>query len=73
LRLFIDGNLVQTTKVSGALSPVSVPWNIGRNGEKTAGRRLKGYVADARIYLEPLTLAEIRRAMADGVAVRALK
>lgn len=66
LQVFIDGELVQSTTVFGSLNHVAFPWNIGRNGEKTRGRRLKGAVADARIYPVALSPEEIRQALKQG-------
>jgi putative alpha-1,2-mannosidase len=66
LRVFIDGELVQSTKVFGSLNPVPFPWNIGQNGEKTMGRRLKGAVADTRIYPVALSPEEIQQVLKQG-------
>ena len=63
LRLYFDGELVQSTAISGEIGDTPFPWNLGRNAEKFLGRRLTGFLDEAKIYVEPLSQEEIRKAM----------
>lgn len=63
LRLYIDGELVQTLSVDGEIEPNPYNWNIGRNAQAPTGRETNGFLDGARIYAEALTIDEIRTIM----------
>jgi len=63
LKLYFDGELVQSCPISGDIGHTPFTWNLGRNAEKFLGRRLKGCLDEARIYVESLTQEEIQKAM----------
>jgi len=65
LKLYIDGELQQSTSISGEIGSCPFPWNIGRNAEIPVGRSTNGFIDDVRIYVEPLSRAEIQKIMFD--------
>jgi putative alpha-1,2-mannosidase len=60
LRLYLDGELVANTAISGDIESSPFPWLIGRNAEKPGERRFLGYVDEVRIFVEALDEKEIK-------------
>ena len=63
IRLYLDGEPVAKTDVTGTIEASPFPWLIGRNAEKPGERMFFGCVDEARIFLEALDAAEIKELM----------
>jgi len=61
LKVYIDAELMNTLEIEGPIAHTDFPWNIGRNAQSPEGRFTFGYLDDARIYLEPLSLEDIQQ------------
>ncbi|MBI4452708.1 hypothetical protein HY637_04720, partial [Candidatus Woesearchaeota archaeon] len=61
LRLYVNGNLVRTTSVSGSMATSSNPLRIG--GNSVWGEWFKGKIDEIRIYNRVLSQAEIQSDM----------
>ncbi len=63
LKLYIDGELVQTLVVEGEWEPCNYNWNIGRNAQAPTGRETNGFLDEASVYIEALSGDEIKSLM----------
>ncbi len=60
LWLYLDGNVVAQTAITGDIEANPFPWLIGRNAEKPGERKFLGYVDEVRMFREALDKEEIK-------------
>ncbi|MBB6126012.1 GH92 family glycosyl hydrolase [Mucilaginibacter lappiensis] len=61
LSVYIDGQLVGTSKVEGLVNlSVANKWQIGRNEEFPSERIFHGYMDGIKVYAQPLSAVEIQ-------------
>lgn len=61
IKLYIDGQLMQTIAVDGAIAATEVPWNVGRNAEMPYARFGNIRFRGTRIYAVALTADAIKQ------------
>jgi putative alpha-1,2-mannosidase len=63
LRLYVDGDLVQSIKVAGEIDESEFSWSIGRNVEIPFGRHTNGAIDEVKIFKEALEQTDIKKIM----------
>ena len=66
LLMYLNGNVVRTVSVSGAMQTSTLPLRIG--GNAIWGEYFRGQIDDVRIYNRPLSQSEIQTDMATPVS-----